>query len=184
MAVSKQLLSDLEIARSIPLQPIGEIADQLGVLDDEVATYGKYIAKIDAPAILERLKDRPNGKYIDVTGITPTPLGEGKSLTTVGLSMALNYVGKRTIGTIRQPSMGPLFGIKGGAAGGGFSQVVPMEEFNLHLTGDIHAVAAAHNLVAAHVDASMLLGNRFGFDPEKVAWRRVVDVNDRALRDV
>src|SRR2546423_8865638 len=184
MAVSKQLLSDLEIARSIPLQPIGEIADQLGVLDDEVATYGKYIAKIDAPAILERLKDRPNGKYIDVTGITPTPLGEGKSLTTVGLSMALNYVGKRAIGTIRQPSMGPLFGIKGGAAGGGYSQVVPMESFNLHLTGDTHAVALAHNLLAAAVDNDIAHGNKLDIDPVSVTWPRVVDLNDRALRHV
>src|SRR5262245_46470830 len=115
MAVTKELLSDLEIARSIPLQPIGMVAEQLGVLDEEVGLYGKYIAKIDAPAILDRLRDRPNGKYIDVTGITPTPLGEGKSLTTVGLAMALNNVGKCTVGTIRQPSMGPLFGIKGGA---------------------------------------------------------------------
>jgi formate--tetrahydrofolate ligase len=116
-------LSDLEIARSIPLQPIQAIAERLGVLDAEVDPYGKYIAKIDAPRILERLKDRPNGRYIDVTGITPTPLGEGKSLTTVGLSIALNRVGKTTIGTIRQPSLGPMFGVKGGAAGGGYSQV-------------------------------------------------------------
>src|ERR1043166_3110450 len=159
MAVSKELLSDLEIARSIPLHPIGEVADQLGVLDEELASYGKYIAKIDAPAILERLKDRPNGKYIDVTGITPTPLGEGKSLTTVGLSIAMKRVGKSTIGTIRQPSMGPMFGIKGGAAGGGYSQVLPMESFNLHLTGDTHAVSLAHNLLAAVIDNHLHHGN-------------------------
>ncbi len=177
-------LSDLEIARSIPLQPIGEIAARLGVQDDEVGTYGRYIAKIDAPAILERLADRPSGKYIDVTGITPTPLGEGKSLTTVGLSMALNYLGKRTIGTIRQPSMGPLFGIKGGAAGGGYSQVLPMESFNLHLTGDTHAVALAHNLLAAAVDNHLMHGNELNIDSMSVNWPRVVDLNDRALRYV
>src|SRR6266508_3353760 len=175
-------LSDLEIARSIPLQPIGEIAARLGVQDDEVDTYGRYIAKIDAPAILERLADRPNGKYVDVTGITPTPLGEGKSLTTVGLSMALNYLGKRTIGTIRQPSLGPVFGIKGGAAGGGYSQVLPMEDFNLHLTGDVHAVGAAHNLAAAFLDNSLRPGNRLGIDPLAIVWPRVVDTSDRAIR--
>jgi formate--tetrahydrofolate ligase len=178
------LLSDLEIARSIPLHPIGDVAQQLGVLDAEFSTYGRYIAKIDAPAILERLKDRPNGKYIDVTGITPTPLGEGKSLTTVGLSMALNHVGKRTIGTIRQPSMGPLFGIKGGAAGGGYSQVLPMESFNLHLTGDTHAVALAHNLLAAAVDNHLAHGNLLEIDSVSISWPRVVDLNDRVLRQV
>jgi formate--tetrahydrofolate ligase len=184
MAVTKELLSDLEIARSIPLQPIGQVAEQLGVLDEEVGLYGKYIAKIDAPAILDRLHDRPNGKYIDVTGITPTPLGEGKSLTTVGLAMALNYVGKRTVGTIRQPSMGPLFGIKGGAAGGGYSQVLPMESFNLHLTGDTHAVALAHNLLAAAIDNHLMHGNELDIDSVTVSWPRVVDLNDRALRYV
>src|ERR1043166_836492 len=164
MAVSKELLSDLEIARSIPLHPIGEVADQLGVLDEELDPYGKYIAKIDAPAILERLKDRPNGRYIDVTGITPTPLGEGKSLTTVGLSLALNKIGKSTIGTIRQPSLGPMFGIKGGAAGGGRSHGVPMESFNLHLTGDTHAVSLAHNLLAAIIDSHIYHGNQLQID--------------------
>src|SRR6267142_1153900 len=184
MAVIGTPRTDLEIARSIPLLPIGEIADRVGVLDDELATYGRYIGKIDAPAILERLADRPNGKYIDVTGITPTPLGEGKSLTTVGLSMALNHVGKRTIGTIRQPSMGPLFGIKGGAAGGGYSQVLPMESFNLHLTGDTHAVAMAHNLLAAPVDNHLAHGNQLDIDSVSITWPRVVDLNDRALRSV
>src|SRR5262245_14652120 len=184
MAVIRQMLSDLEIARSIPLEPIGDIAEHLGVLDEELGSYGKYIAKIDAPAILHRLGDQPDGKYIDVTGITPTPLGEGKSLTTVGLSMALNYVGKRTIGAIRQPSMGPLFGIKGGAAGGGYSQVLPMESFNLHLTGDTHAVAMAHNLLAAAVDNHLMHGNELDIDSVTVTWPRVVDLNDRALRYV
>ncbi len=184
MAVTRQMLSDLEIARSIPLEPIADVATRLGVLDDEVGTYGKYIAKIDAPAILDRLADAPDGKYIDVTGVTPTPLGEGKSLTTVGLSLALNYVGRRTIGTIRQPSMGPLFGIKGGAAGGGYSQVLPMESFNLHLTGDTHAVAMAHNLLGAAIDNHLHHGNELDIDSVSVTWPRVVDLNDRALRYV
>jgi formate--tetrahydrofolate ligase len=177
-------MTDLEIARSIPLQPIQDIGQQLGVLPDELDPYGKYIAKIDAPAILQRLKDRPNGRYIDVTGITPTPLGEGKSLTTVGLSLALNKIGKRTIGTIRQPSLGPMFGIKGGAAGGGWSQVVPMESFNLHLTGDTHAVSLAHNLLAAVIDTHMAQGNKLEIDGVAVTWPRVVDLNDRALRRI
>jgi formate--tetrahydrofolate ligase len=181
---STRPLSDLEIARSIPLQPIQSIAERLGIEDDELDPYGKYIGKIDAPRILQRLRDRPNGRYIDVTGITPTPLGEGKSLTTVGLSLALNKIGKSTIGTIRQPSMGPMFGIKGGAAGGGYSQVIPMESFNLHLTGDTHAVSIAHNLLAAVIDSQIAHGNKLDVDPVSVTWPRVVDLNDRALRHV
>jgi formate--tetrahydrofolate ligase len=177
-------LTDLEIARSIQLQPIQAVAERLGVLDDELDPYGKYIAKIDAPGILKRLKDRPSGRYIDVTGITPTPLGEGKSLTTVGLSLALNHIGKTTIGTIRQPSLGPMFGIKGGAAGGGYSQVLPMENFNLHLTGDTHAVSLAHNLCSAVIDAHIAQGNKLDIDSVGVTWPRVVDLNDRALRRV
>src|SRR5262245_745626 len=184
MTQTTRLRSDLEIARSIPLQPIQNIAERLGILDAEWDPFGKYIAKIDAPAILERLKDRPNGRYVDITGITPTPLGEGKSLTTIGLSLALNRVGKSTIGTIRQPSLGPLFGIKGGAAGGGYSQVLPMESFNLHLTGDTHAVSLAHNLLAAVIDSHITHGNKLGIDPVSVTWPRVVDLNDRALRHV
>jgi formate--tetrahydrofolate ligase len=179
-----RLLTDLEIARSIPLQPIQTVAERLGVLDEEFDPFGKYIAKIDAPGIIERLKDRPNGRYIDITGMTPTPLGEGKSLTTVGLSIALNRIGKSTIGTIRQPSMGPLFGIKGGAAGGGYSQVLPMESFNLHLTGDTHAVSLAHNLLAAVLDTHIAQGNKLDIDLVSVTWPRVVDLNDRALRRV
>src|SRR5690242_6793486 len=177
-------LTDLEIARSIQLKPIQTIGDNLGVLPDELDPYGKYIAKLDAPAILKRLKDKPNGRYIDITGITPTPLGEGKSLTTVGLSLALNKIGKSTIGTIRQPSLGPMFGIKGGAAGGGRSQVVPMESFNLHLTGDTHAVSLAHNLLAAIIDSHIFHGNQLQIDSVQVNWPRVVDLNDRALRRV
>ncbi|HEY2593843.1 MAG TPA: formate--tetrahydrofolate ligase, partial [Chloroflexota bacterium] len=184
MTQTTRPLTDLEIARSIQLQPIQAVAERLGVLDDELDPYGKYIAKIDAPGILKRLKNRPNGRYIDVTGITPTPLCEGKSLTTVGLSLALNHIGKTTIGTIRQPSLGPMFGIKGGAAGGGYSQVLPMESFNLHLTGDTHAVSLAHNLCAAVIDASIAQGNKLDIDTVSVTWPRVVDLNDRALRRV
>jgi formate--tetrahydrofolate ligase len=175
--------NDLEIARSIPLKPIGEIAAKAGFLASEVEPYGHHKAKVSLSA-LKRLEGKPKGKYVVVTAVTPTPLGEGKTVHTIGAALALAKLGKRAFTCLRQPSMGPLFGIKGGAAGGGWSQVIPMEEFNLHLTGDIHAVQAAHNLIAAHVDASILLKNRFGFDPAAVAWRRVVDVNDRVLRDV
>jgi formate--tetrahydrofolate ligase len=176
--------TNLEIARSIALRPIGEIAADLGIMDEELQPFGRYIAKVDGRHLWERVKDRPNGHYVAVTGITPTPLGEGKTLVTIGLSMALNAIGKRAIGTIRQPSLGPVFGIKGGAAGGGYSQVLPMEEFNLHLTGDNHAVALAHNLLAAVVDAHLAHGNALDIDPVSVTWPRVVDVNDRALRQI
>ena len=175
--------NDLEIARSVPLKPIGEIAAKAGLLPAEVEPYGHHKAKVSLSAI-DRLKDRPQGRYVVVTAVTPTPLGEGKTVHTIGTSLGLGRLGKKVFTCLRQPSMGPLFGIKGGAAGGGWSQVVPMEEFNLHLTGDIHAVSAAHNLIAAHVDASILLKNRFGFDPARVSWRRVVDINDRVLRDI
>jgi formate--tetrahydrofolate ligase len=176
--------TNLEIARSIPLVPIADVAEKLGLLDAELLPYGRFIAKVDAGAVAERLRDCPSGRYVDVTGITPTPLGEGKSTITVGLSMALNAIGKRTIGTIRQPSMGPLFGIKGGAAVGGYSQCLPMEDFNLHLTGDIHAVALAHNLLSAVIDAHLAHGNQLDIDPVSIVWPRVVDMNDRALRQV
>jgi formate--tetrahydrofolate ligase len=174
---------DLEIARSVKLQPIEAIGRAAGLLPEEIEPHGRHMAKVSLAAI-ERLKDRPMGRYVVVTAITPTPLGEGKTVHTVGVSLALARRGRKVFTCLRQPSMGPLFGIKGGAAGGGYSQVVPMEEFNLHLTGDVHAVQAAHNLVAAHVDSSILLGNRFQFDPERVFWRRVTDTNDRALREV
>ena len=134
--------------------------------------------------VIEEFKDRPNGKYIDVTAITPTPLGEGKTVTTIGLSMALNKIGKKTITCIRQPSLGPVFGIKGGAAGGGFSQVLPMEDFNLHLTGDNHAVSIAHNLLAAFLDTHLMKGNDLNIDPFSITLNRVVDVSDRALRNI
>ena len=177
------MLSDLEIAQRAKLLPITEIARGLGIDEDELELYGKTKAKI-ALSVMKRLGDRPNGKYIDVTAITPTPLGEGKTTTTIGLSMALNRVGARTIATIRQPSLGPVFGIKGGAAGGGYAQVVPMEDFNLHLTGDVHAISLAHNLLAAMIDNSITHGNKLRIDPLSITWPRVVDVSDRALRKV
>ncbi|HEY4685933.1 MAG TPA: formate--tetrahydrofolate ligase [Dehalococcoidia bacterium] len=175
--------SDLEIAQEANLRPIDSIAKELGLLPDEVEFYGKYKAKVSLD-VLQRLQDKPSGKIIDITAITPTPLGEGKTLTTVGLSQALNRIGKRTIATIRQPSLGPTFGIKGGAAGGGYSQVVPMEDFNLHLTGDTHAVSMAHNLLAAMTDNHILHGNQLEIDPFAISWPRVVDINDRALRHI
>jgi formate--tetrahydrofolate ligase len=177
------MLSDLEIARRARLRPIAEIASSLGLEEDELELYGKYKAKV-ALSVLKRLADRPAGKYIDVTAITPTPLGEGKTTTTIGLAMALCRVGCRTIAAIRQPSLGPVFGIKGGAAGGGYAQVVPMEEFNLHLTGDVHAISLAHNLLAAMIDNSITHGNTLGIDPLTITWPRVVDVSDRALRKI
>ncbi|HPX40290.1 MAG TPA: formate--tetrahydrofolate ligase, partial [Candidatus Hydrogenedentes bacterium] len=183
MRTSGTVLSDLEIAQATPLKRIGDIAAGCGIQDDELEPYGRYKAKIRLDA-LERLRDNPNGKYIDVTAITPTPLGEGKTVTTIGLSLGLNKLGKRSFACLRQPSMGPTFGIKGGAAGGGHAQVVPMEEFNLHLTGDIHAVEIAHNLLAAMIDNHLHQGNALGINPHAVTWRRVVDVSDRALRNI
>jgi formate--tetrahydrofolate ligase len=182
--MAQTIPSDLEIAQSAKLVHINRIAEQLG-LDPEtdLEHYGKYMAKINLD-VLDRLKDRPNGKYIDVTAITPTPLGEGKSTTTVGLGQAMNHIGKRAVVAVRQPSQGPTFGIKGGAAGGGYSQIVPMENFNLHLTGDIHAITAAHNLIAALIDAHLFHGNDLNIDPHNIPWRRVLDLNDRALRNV
>ncbi|HQM50541.1 MAG TPA: formate--tetrahydrofolate ligase [Candidatus Hydrogenedentes bacterium] len=177
------MLSDLEIAQATPLKRIGDFAAAWGIQDDELEPYGHYKAKVHLGAI-ERLSHKPNGKYIDVTAITPTPLGEGKTVTTIGLSLALNKLGKRSFACLRQPSMGPTFGIKGGAAGGGRAQVVPMEEFNLHLTGDIHAVEIAHNLLAAMIDNHLHQGNALGINPYAVTWRRVVDVSDRALRNI
>lgn len=175
--------SDLEIARAATLKPLPDIAARMGIGPHLLEPHGEEVAKIRLEAI-EELAGRPTAKYVVVTAITPTPLGEGKTTTTVGLGQAMQHIGKSAVISLRQPSMGPTFGIKGGAAGGGYSQVVPMDLFNLHLTGDIHAVQAAHNLVAAHIDASVLLGNRFGFDPDRIAWRRVTDTNDRALREI
>ncbi len=192
--MGKKVPSDIDISRAATPKPITEIAQLAGVLPEELEPYGDVKAKIKL-SVLNRLADEPWGKYIDVTAITPTPLGEGKTTTAVGLTQALGLIGKNVILCIRQPSMGPTFGIKGGAAGGGYSQVIPMEEFNLHLTGDIHAVSIANNLLAAAIDArlkheahrddeSWAKTNlpRLNIDPETITWRRVVDVNDAALR--
>src|SRR5450759_305589 len=175
--------SDLEIAQAAKLQPIVEIAKKIGLEEDDLELYGKYKAKVHLD-VIDRLKDRPNGKYIDVTAITPTPLGEGKTVTSIGLTEAMNRIGKSSIINIREPSMGPVFGIKGGAAGGGYTQVVPMEDLNLHFTGDIHAIGAANNLLAAMLEAHILHGNMLGIDALSISWRRCLDINDRALRDV
>jgi methylenetetrahydrofolate dehydrogenase (NADP+)/methenyltetrahydrofolate cyclohydrolase/formyltetrahydrofolate synthetase len=196
MAVKKVVPSDLEIAQAAKLRPITEIAAEVGLTEDDLELFGRYKAKVHLD-VRDRLQSRPNGRYIDVTAITPTPLGEGKTTTTVGLTQALGRIGKKVMTCIRQPSMGPTFGIKGGAAGGGYSQVVPMEDFNLHLTGDIHAVTASHNLLAAALDARIFhednlsdkslerMGlRRLNIDPYSITWNRVLDVNDRALRRV
>jgi len=177
------LKSDIEIAQAAKMKPIIEIAESMGLEEDDLELYGKYKAKIKLE-VLERLKGRPDAKYVDVTAITPTPLGEGKTVTTIGLGMSLNRIGKKAITCIRQPSLGPVFGIKGGAAGGGFSQVLPMEDFNLHLTGDVHAVGAAHNLLAAFLDAHIMHGNDLKIDPFSITLNRVVDINDRVLRNI
>jgi formate--tetrahydrofolate ligase len=174
--------SDLEIARSVSPRPITDIATDLGLRDDEIELYGRSKAKVTLDAIRRVEAERPRGKYVVVTAITPTPLGEGKSTTTVGLGQGLNHVGHRAAICIRQPSLGPVFGIKGGAAGGGYSQVIPMEDFNLHLTGDVHAIGAAHNLAAAFLDNSLHHGNPHSIDPFSILWPRVVDISDRAVR--
>jgi len=176
--------SDLDIARAAKLRDIREVAAEYGIQEDELIPYGRYMAKVDLK-IIDRLKkeNRPRAKYVDVTAINPTPLGEGKTVTTIGLGLGLNKIGQKTVSTIRQPSMGPVFGIKGGAAGGGHSQVVPMEDFNLHSTGDTHAVGMANNLLAAWVDTYLLMRNEVGLDPHSVTWKRCLDVNDRALRE-
>ena len=176
-------LSDLDIARRAKLIRIESLAESLNLLPDEIEPYGRYKAKISLRA-LDRLQGRPDGKYIGVTGINPTPLGEGKTVVTIGLAQALRRSGRRAISTLRQPSLGPVFGIKGGATGGGYSQVVPMEEINLHFTGDFHAVSVAHNLLSAMVDNHLHHGNTLGIDPDRVLWRRTVDLNDRALRRI
>ncbi len=175
--------SDLQIARGASLKPLNEIGHEMGLGDHLLEPYGVGVAKIKLEAI-EELKDRPKAKYVVVTAVTPTPLGEGKTTTTVGLGQAFRHIGKKATIAIRQPSMGPTFGIKGGAAGGGYSQVVPMELLNLHLTGDSHAVTAAHNLLSAMLDNSLYQGNPTGLSQHDVTWRRVLDVNDRALRNI
>jgi formate--tetrahydrofolate ligase len=175
--------SSLEIAQEAVLQPIEEIAEKYGLQDEEVEPYGRYKAKVALSAI-ERLKDAPDGKLVCVTGMTPTKAGEGKTTTLVGLTQGLGAIGKQPVACLREPSLGPVFGIKGGAAGGGKTQVVPMEDLNLHFTGDIHAIGAANNLLAAMLDASILHSNPLKIDALRVGWRRALDVNDRALRQI
>jgi formate--tetrahydrofolate ligase len=177
------LPSDLDIARSVRPQPLGEIAADMGLGDRYLEPYGANLAKISLDAI-DDLADRPAAKYVVVTAVTPTPFGEGKTVTTVGLGQAMRHIGKKAVVTLRQPSMGPTFGIKGGAAGGGYSQVLPMEQLNLHLTGDFHAVTSAHNLLSAMVDNHLHHGNDLDLDLHNITWRRVLDVNDRALRNI
>lgn len=177
------MLSDLEVARSAHLIPIDEVARQMGLATDVVERHGEHIGKINL-GVLDEVRHRPRGKYIVITAITPTPLGEGKTTTAVGLGQAMGRLGLRAVLTLRQPSLGPTFGIKGGAAGGGYSQVVPMEAMNLHLTGDFHAVTAAHNMLAAIVDNHIFQGNEQRIDVDRVVWRRALDVNDRSLRSI
>ncbi len=176
--------SDLEIARAVTPRPISEVAYDLGIAADELELYGPTKAKVTLEAITRLEASHPRGKYVVVTAITPTPLGEGKSTTTVGLAQGLNKIGRRASVNIRQPSLGPVFGIKGGAAGGGYSQVIPMEDFNLHLTGDVHAIGAAHNLAGAFLDNSLHHKNPLGIDIHGILWPRVLDISDRALRHV
>ena len=180
---TQQMPSSLEIAQSAVLRPIDELAAGLGLLPEEVDLYGRFKAKIDL-SVLDRLAVRPAGKLIDVTAITPTSAGEGKTTTAVSLTQGLGHIGKDPVLCLREASLGPVFGIKGGAAGGGYAQVVPMEDMNLHFTGDIHAIGAANNLLAAMIESHVLHGNKLGIDPLTISWRRCVDINDRALRDI
>ncbi len=177
------MLTDVQIAQSAQMKPIREIADQLGLVEDDLELYGKYKAKISLEAI-SKVKDHKDGKLVLVTAINPTPAGEGKTTTMIGLSQALNKLGKKSIVAMREPSLGPCFGVKGGAAGGGYAQVVPMEDINLHFTGDIHAITTANNLIAAMLDNSIQQGNPLGIDTRQIVWKRCVDLNDRALRHI
>ncbi len=177
------MLTDVQIAQSAQMQPIKEIADRLGLAEDDLELYGKYKAKISLDAI-SKAKENPDGKLVLVTAINPTPAGEGKTTTMIGLSQALNKLGKKSIVAMREPSLGPCFGVKGGAAGGGYAQVVPMEDINLHFTGDIHAITTANNLIAAMLDNSIQQGNPLHIDTRQIVWKRVVDLNDRALRHI
>ncbi len=175
--------SDIEIAQAAEMKTVMEIADKIGLSEDDLELYGKYKAKVKLD-VLKRMEDKEDSKLILVTAITPTPAGEGKTTTTVGLGQALNKKGKNAIIALREPSLGPTMGVKGGAAGGGYSQVIPMEDINLHFTGDIHAIGIAHNLLSAAIDNHIKQGNELGIDPTKITWPRVVDMNDRALREV
>ena len=175
--------TDVQIAQEAKMIPIVEVATKLGIHEDDIVNYGKYKAKVSLK-VLDDLKDKPDGKLILVTAINPTPAGEGKTTTNIGLSMGLNKIGKTAITTLREPSLGPSFGVKGGAAGGGYSQVVPMEDINLHFTGDFHAITTSNNLISALIDNHIQQGNVLGIDPRKIVWRRVLDMNDRALRNI
>ena len=175
--------SDIEIAREASMKPITQIADSLGIEEEDLNCYGRYKAKLTG-GLWKKIKDRPDGKLVLVTAINPTPAGEGKTTITVGLGEAMNRIGKKTIIALREPSLGPCMGMKGGAAGGGYAQVVPMEDINLHFTGDLHAISAAHNLLSAMIDNHLQQGNALGIDPRTITWKRVVDLNDRALRQI
>ena len=179
----KKVGSDIEVARAAKMLPIVDVAKKIGIPDEHLYRYGPTKAKLSFEYI-ESLKSKPNGKLILVTAITPTPAGEGKTTTTVGLGDGLNRIGRKTIICLREPSLGPCFGVKGGAAGGGYAQVVPMEDINLHFTGDFHAITSAHNLLAALIDNHLYWGNELGFDTRRVTWGRVMDMNDRALRNI
>ncbi len=175
--------TDIDIAQSCSMKPVVEIAKALDITSEELELYGKYKAKL-SPQLWERIKDRPNGKLVLVTAINPTPAGEGKTTTTVGLGQAMTKIGKKAIIALREPSLGPVMGIKGGAAGGGYSQVVPMEDINLHFTGDMHAITAANNLLSALIDNHIQQGNPLGIDSRQIVWKRAIDMNDRALRNI
>ncbi|MCM3585911.1 formate--tetrahydrofolate ligase [Mesobacillus maritimus] len=175
--------TDVQIAQEAKMKPITEIADALGINEQELEPYGRYKAKVSLD-VLDRLEAEPDGKLILVTAINPTPAGEGKTTVNVGLSMGLNKIGEKTVTALREPSLGPVFGIKGGAAGGGYAQVVPMEDINLHFTGDFHAITSAHNLLAAMLDNHIHQGNQLEIDPKRIVWKRVLDMNDRALRNI
>ncbi len=177
------LKTDVQIAQEAKMAPINEVAAKLGIKDDDLINYGKYKAKVSLK-VLEELQDKPDGKLILVTAINPTPAGEGKTTTNIGLSMGLNKIGKTAISALREPSLGPSFGVKGGAAGGGYAQVVPMEDINLHFTGDFHAITTANNLISALIDNHIQQGNILGIDPRRIVWKRVMDMNDRALRHI
>jgi formate--tetrahydrofolate ligase len=175
------MLNDIEIAEKAKLRKISDIAkDRLGISEDEIEAYGRYKAKVSL-SCLDKLKNKKDGKLILVTAISPTPAGEGKTTTTVGLGDALNLIGKKTMICLREPSLGPVFGMKGGATGGGYAQIIPMEDINLHFTGDFAAIAAAHNLLAAMLDNHIYHGNELGIDIKTIQWRRTVDMNDRAM---
>ena len=177
------MLTDVQIAQSAKMEPIKEIAAKVGLSEDDLELYGKYKAKISLETI-ERLKDKKDGKLVLVTAINPTPAGEGKTTTMIGLAQSLNKIGKKTVVAMREPSLGPCFGVKGGAAGGGYAQGVPMEDINLHFTGDIHAITTANNLISAMLDNSLQQGNPLNIDPRNIVWKRCVDLNDRALRHI